>query len=126
MFHVDIGNNPLAYASTILFCISALLVLAVYVIYYYGPTLRARSPFAQRLAGARQDTDGRRLSYVPSAGARKASRAFSGASEADAAAARARYSRTGSQARTAQARRVSQESGSRRSSLQEERRRGQV
>ena len=130
MFHVDIGDNPLAYASTILFCISALLVCAVYVIYYYGPTLRARSPFAQQLAGARQDRapdqDGRRLSYFPSAGARKASRAFSGASEADAAAARARYSRTGSQARTAQARRVSQESGSRRSSLQEERRRGQV
>ncbi|KAK5093431.1 hypothetical protein LTR70_004792 [Exophiala xenobiotica] len=125
-FFENIGDNPLAYASTILFCISALLVCAVYVIYYYGPTLRARSPFAQQLAGARQDQDGRRLSYFPSAGARKASRAFSGASEADAAAARARYSRTGSQARTAQARRVSQESGSRRSSLQEERRRGQV
>ncbi|PHH83096.1 hypothetical protein CDD82_3631 [Ophiocordyceps australis] len=48
------GRN-LNYASTILFCISFVLVIAVYVIYYKGPTLRKRSPFAQRLAGARQE-----------------------------------------------------------------------
>ncbi|KIW79959.1 hypothetical protein Z517_06574 [Fonsecaea pedrosoi CBS 271.37] len=40
------GRRHLNYACTILACIATLLVLAVYVIYYYGPTLRKRSPFA--------------------------------------------------------------------------------
>lgn len=43
-------NKPLENASFILFAIASLLVLAVYAIYYYGPTLRHRSPFAQTLA----------------------------------------------------------------------------
>lgn len=43
-------NKPLQNASFILFAIATLLVLAVYAIYYYGPTLRHRSPFAQTLA----------------------------------------------------------------------------
>ncbi|OLN81721.1 putative transporter C794.04c-like protein 3 [Colletotrichum chlorophyti] len=60
----DKGKN-LEYACTILFCISFLLVAAVYVIYWKGPALRARSPFAQKLAGAREDVGGRRLSYAP-------------------------------------------------------------
>ncbi|KAJ9617007.1 hypothetical protein H2200_000728 [Cladophialophora chaetospira] len=60
------GRRHLNYAVTILACISALLVVAVYVIYYYGPVLRKRSPFAQHLAIARNDNDGRRLSYLPS------------------------------------------------------------
>merc|ERR1712225_167338 len=47
-FFTNIGSNPLAYASTILACISFLLVLAVYVIYWKGPALRARSPFVQQ------------------------------------------------------------------------------
>lgn len=62
------GRN-LEYASTILFCISFVLVIAVYVIYWKGPALRKRSPFAQTLANAREDqvTDGRRgsVSYDP-------------------------------------------------------------
>ncbi|KAH8663618.1 putative MFS multidrug transporter [Tricladium varicosporioides] len=67
-FFTNIGSNPLAYASTILFCISFLLVLAVYVIYWKGPELRRRSPFAQKLSEARidEDTNGRRLSKIPS------------------------------------------------------------
>ncbi|KAG8666549.1 hypothetical protein FPOAC2_11664 [Fusarium poae] len=48
------GKN-LEYASTILFCISFVLVVAVYVIYWKGPALRARSPFAQRLAGEKKE-----------------------------------------------------------------------
>ncbi|KAG9241014.1 putative MFS multidrug transporter [Calycina marina] len=53
-FFTNIGASQgpakaLAYASTILACISLLLVLAVYVIYWKGPTLRKRSPFAQGL-----------------------------------------------------------------------------
>ncbi|KAK5102087.1 hypothetical protein LTS08_004547 [Lithohypha guttulata] len=121
-FFNNIGSNPLAYATTILFAISAVLVLAVYVIYWKGPVLRARSPFAQQLSAARQDTDGRRLSYVPSAPARRASRAFSSGGESDAEK-RPGFSRNSSQARTNQQRRVSGMGGSRRSSLQEERRR---
>ncbi|KAI6778043.1 major facilitator superfamily domain [Emericellopsis cladophorae] len=59
------GKN-LEYASTILFCISFVLVVAVYVIYWKGPVLRKRSPFAQRLAEARneQPTEGRRVSVA--------------------------------------------------------------
>jgi hypothetical protein len=42
-------------------------VAAVYVIYWKGPTLRKRSPFAQQLSDARAMTDisGHRLSRLP-------------------------------------------------------------
>jgi MFS family permease len=59
------GDLHLAYASTILFCISLLLVVSVYVIYWKGPELRARSPFAQQLSAARDETGGRRVSSLP-------------------------------------------------------------
>ncbi|KFY00069.1 hypothetical protein V495_01218 [Pseudogymnoascus sp. VKM F-4514 (FW-929)] len=61
------GKNHLPYAFTILFCISLLLVVAVYVIYYRGPELRKRSPFAQQLSSAREEmaTGGHRLSRMP-------------------------------------------------------------
>ncbi|KAK1148584.1 hypothetical protein N8T08_009592 [Aspergillus melleus] len=49
------GERHLEYASTILFCISVILVISVYVIYWYGPTLRKRSPFAQQLSNARAE-----------------------------------------------------------------------
>ncbi|KAJ5441789.1 Major facilitator superfamily domain general substrate transporter [Penicillium cf. griseofulvum] len=50
----DIGGKyHLEYASTILFCISIPLVIAVYIIYWKGPALRKRSPFAQQLEDAR-------------------------------------------------------------------------
>ncbi|RMZ85328.1 hypothetical protein DV737_g847, partial [Chaetothyriales sp. CBS 132003] len=80
-FYTNIGSNPLAYASTILFCIATVLVVAVYIIYWKGPVLRKRSPFAQQLADAKTDTSGRRLSYVPSLGARRSSTALYGGSE---------------------------------------------
>ncbi|KAF2015636.1 MFS general substrate transporter [Aaosphaeria arxii CBS 175.79] len=65
--NIPSSSNPnhLAYASTILFCIAAILVAAVYVIYWKGPVLRKRSPFAQQLAGAREETGGRRVSALP-------------------------------------------------------------
>jgi MFS family permease len=59
------GKNHLAYASTILFAISLLLVVSVYVIYWKGPELRKRSPFAQQLSAAREETGGRRVSSLP-------------------------------------------------------------
>lgn len=70
-FFTNIGASSgrnLEYASTILFCISFVLVVAVYVVYWKGPVLRKRSPFAQQLAEQRSDeaTGGRRLSvYRP-------------------------------------------------------------
>lgn len=46
-----------------------MLVAAVYIIYWKGPKLRERSPFAQRLSEARQDIQFqvRRQSKVPDA-----------------------------------------------------------
>jgi len=61
------GKHHLADASTILFCISFVLVIAVYVIYWKGPVLRKRSPFAQQLSDARsgQDQNGNKLERKP-------------------------------------------------------------
>ena len=62
------GSKHLQVASSILFAISFVLVLAVYAIYWYGPTLRARSPFAQQLQQGRVENGGRRLSVMPGPG----------------------------------------------------------
>ncbi|ESZ94831.1 MFS multidrug transporter [Sclerotinia borealis F-4128] len=51
-------SRSLAYASTILACISFVLVIAVYVIYWNGPALRKRSPFAQQLSDAKAEHKG--------------------------------------------------------------------
>ncbi|KAF2151511.1 MFS multidrug transporter-like protein [Myriangium duriaei CBS 260.36] len=58
------GKDHLEYASTILACIAALLVLAVYVIYWKGPVLRKRSPFAEQLNNVREEHGGRRPSTM--------------------------------------------------------------
>lgn len=57
----------LTFISSIIACIAFVLVIAVYVIYWYGPTLRKRSPFAQQLSDARTqiNTQGHQLSKVP-------------------------------------------------------------
>ncbi|KAF2492598.1 putative MFS multidrug transporter [Lophium mytilinum] len=78
------GKDHLEYASTILFCIAFCLVAAVYVIYWKGPVLRKRSPFAQQLSAARE-AGGRRVSSIPGLygsnyGSRNASRVGSIAS----------------------------------------------
>ena len=62
------GKQHLQDASTILACISFVLVLAVYVIYWKGPVLRKRSPFAQQLANAKVENGGRRASFIPAPG----------------------------------------------------------
>jgi MFS family permease len=61
----DGTSKHLGYASTILFGISLLLVVSVYVIYWKGPVLRKRSPFAQQLSAARDESGGRRVSNLP-------------------------------------------------------------
>ncbi|KAK4655328.1 hypothetical protein QC762_301410 [Podospora pseudocomata] len=70
-FYTNIGGSKhLEIASTILFCISLFLVCAVYAIYYYGPELRKRSPFAENLASKVTSEDHgtphRRISGLPS------------------------------------------------------------
>ena len=64
------GKKHLQYGSTILACIAFVLVIAVYVIYWKGPVLRERSPFAQQLKDAANEAPegGRRASYVPGRG----------------------------------------------------------
>ena len=62
------GKKHLQIASTILFAISFVLVIAVYVIYIYGPVLRKRSPFAQELQQSAKESGGRRGSIMPTAG----------------------------------------------------------
>lgn len=64
-FYTNIGGaDHLEYASTILACISLLLVVSVYVIYWKGPVLRKRSPFAQQLSSVREENGGRRASAI--------------------------------------------------------------
>ncbi|CAG8165317.1 unnamed protein product [Penicillium salamii] len=58
------GERHLEYASTILFCISIVLVASVYLIYWYGPTLRKRSPFAQQLSSHEEHLHSRRASAI--------------------------------------------------------------
>lgn len=62
------NGKPFFNASMILFCISVLLVVAVYVIYWKGPVLRRRSPFAESLAHG-VDTEFHRHSHAPGAAA---------------------------------------------------------
>ncbi|KAK1143873.1 hypothetical protein N8T08_005988 [Aspergillus melleus] len=54
-FHVE-------YASTVLACLSCLVVLPIYIFYWKGPQVRARSKFAQALAAERKENNGRRVS----------------------------------------------------------------
>ncbi|KZV67056.1 MFS general substrate transporter [Peniophora sp. CONT] len=51
----NIPGKPLEYASTILACIGVLVVIPVYLFYWNGPTIRARSKFAMTLASERHE-----------------------------------------------------------------------
>lgn len=50
------------YATTILACLSCLIVVPIYVFYWKGPVIRERSKFAATLAADRKAHGGRRLS----------------------------------------------------------------
>lgn len=54
-FHVE-------YASTILSCLSVIVVIPIYVFYWKGPAIRAKSHFAQSLAADNAANKGRRVS----------------------------------------------------------------
>ncbi|RDW62362.1 hypothetical protein BP6252_11795 [Coleophoma cylindrospora] len=68
-FFTNIPGRPLEYANTILACISFVLIIAVYVIYWKGPALRKRSPFAEQLKdrnAVQTERDHKPLSRHPS------------------------------------------------------------
>ncbi|KAG9251180.1 major facilitator superfamily domain-containing protein [Emericellopsis atlantica] len=54
-------KRHLEYASTILACIAFVVLIPVYVIYFYGPRIRAKSKFAQTLDAERKAKGQRRL-----------------------------------------------------------------
>lgn len=75
---LPLGHDQTCLTATV--CISFVLVIAVYVIYWKGPVLRKRSPFAQQLSESKVENNGRRLSQVHSGsklGSRPTSRANS-------------------------------------------------
>ncbi|TEA20731.1 putative efflux pump kojT [Colletotrichum sidae] len=53
------------YASTILACLALLVTIPVYLIYWKGPAIRARSKFAQSLDADRRAKGGRRVVEAP-------------------------------------------------------------
>lgn len=57
------GRLHLQWASTLLGCIGVLVMIPIYVFYWKGPAIRARSRFAQTLEADRQQHQGRRSSY---------------------------------------------------------------
>ncbi|RAK80850.1 MFS general substrate transporter [Aspergillus fijiensis CBS 313.89] len=58
------GKFHLAWASTLLGCIAALVAVPIYIFYWKGPAIRRRSKFAQTLAADREKHAGRRASRL--------------------------------------------------------------
>lgn len=56
-FYSHFDTYTLEYPSTILACIAVLLIIPIFLLYFYGPTVRKNSKFAQTLAGERETTD---------------------------------------------------------------------
>lgn len=80
-FFQNIGpeNRHITYPCLILFAIAFLLIIAVYVIYWKGPVMRKKSPFAQKLADAAKETGSRRGSNAFGYSSRNQSRTASAA-----------------------------------------------
>ncbi|KAJ6160420.1 hypothetical protein N7470_003816 [Penicillium chermesinum] len=61
--YTNIGDKwHVEYASTVLSCLSCLVVAPIYVFYWKGPEIRKRSKFAESLAADRKEHGGRRVS----------------------------------------------------------------
>ncbi|CAK96557.1 transporter mfs1 [Aspergillus awamori] len=58
------GKFHLAWGSTLLGCIAALVAIPIYIFYWKGPEIRRRSKFAQTLAADRERHAGRRASRL--------------------------------------------------------------
>lgn len=57
------GMTGYQWTSTLLGFVAILIVIPIYVFYWYGPTIRARSRFAQALAADREANEGRNPDY---------------------------------------------------------------
>ncbi|KAF2139779.1 uncharacterized protein K452DRAFT_275302 [Aplosporella prunicola CBS 121167] len=53
--NVGPSNRHLPYASTILGCLAVLVTIPIYIFYFYGPEIRARSKFALKIMSANED-----------------------------------------------------------------------
>lgn len=62
--YTNIPGRPLEYATTILACIGVLVVVPIYVFYWNGPAIRARSKFATTLAHEREARGVKRVDTV--------------------------------------------------------------
>ena len=60
----NIPGHTLEYPTTILACIAIVVTIPIYIFYWKGPAVRARSKFAQTLASDRKQTTERRRSTV--------------------------------------------------------------
>ncbi|KAE8155213.1 major facilitator superfamily domain-containing protein [Aspergillus avenaceus] len=58
------GRFHLQWASTILGCLAVLVTIPIYIFYWKGPQIRAKSKFAQTLEADRAQHAGRRASHV--------------------------------------------------------------
>lgn len=58
-YGLPFGNHHIEYSGTILAAISTVLVACVFVIYNYGPQLRKKSAFAQKLKAAEEQPEQR-------------------------------------------------------------------
>lgn len=62
--YTNIPGQPLEYASTILACLAFLVTIPIYIFYWKGPAIRAKSKFAEELASDRRANQGRRVSKL--------------------------------------------------------------
>lgn len=61
----NIPGRPVQYASTLLACLAVLVTIPIYVVYWKGPEIRAKSKFAQSLDKSREErTEKRRKSSL--------------------------------------------------------------
>lgn len=64
----NIPGRPLEYASTILACLAVVVTFPIYIFYYKGPGIRERSPFAQSIDAAREQSAAKRHSISAGVG----------------------------------------------------------
>lgn len=63
--YANIGKtHPLEWASTLLACLAIFVAIPIYVFYWKGPAIRARSKFAQTLESDRRARGGRKADSV--------------------------------------------------------------
>ena len=61
----NIPGRPVQYASTILACLAFMVTIPIYIVYWKGPEIRAKSKFAQSLDKSRHErTEKRRKSSL--------------------------------------------------------------